>query len=197
MKRLLTILLCIAFCLAAACTKPAPQAELPTEAPAEPTEAPAEPTEAPTEPTEAPAEPSDEPAQQADLAFSTTTLSGEAIASDSIKDYDLIIVNFWAEWCGPCVGEMPALEKIHQEYPNVLILGAWVGDSLDEALDTVRNTGVTYPVVKVGDTLIDYAGRSIYIPMTYFFDKEGNEIGSVVGSMEYDDWKSVVEGLLQ
>lgn len=202
MKRILIICICFALCLTAGCRKPEPSEEptaAPTEASAktsgateEPIGTPEEPTEAPEEPTAAPEEPEESAA--ADLVFSTTTLSGDPIASDIIGDYDLIIVNFWAEWCPPCVGEMPALEKIHQTYPNVLIIGAWLGDSLDEALDTVRDTGVTYPVVQIADALIDYAGRSMYIPATYFFDKDGNEIGEpIIGGMEYDDWKAVVE----
>ena len=205
MKRILIIFICMAFCLAA-CTIPAP-AEQPTAAPTEeaqkPTEAPEKPTEVPQEPTQAPAsapEAPEEPeasAPEADLVFHTTTLSGEEITSDIIKDYDLVIVNFWAEWCGPCVGELPALEKIRQAYPNVLILGAWLGDVEDEALATLERAKVSYPCVYVEGKLVDYAGRSMYIPATYFFDKNGSEIGEpVIGSMSFDEWKAAVEGFL-
>ena len=210
MKRILVLLVCIALCLCAACTKSAEKpAETPTEAPVEePTEAPEEPTEAPVveEPTEAPEEPTEEPVAEEPtdepvpegLTFETTTLEGEAITSEILKDYDLVILNFWAEWCGWCVEEIPALEQIHQEYPNVLILGAWIGDSSSEAKDTVKDLGVTYPVIKVNGMLEDMAARSMYIPATYFFDKDGNEIGEpVIGGQDYDAWKAVVDGLLK
>ena len=143
-----------------------------------------------------PAEPT-EPQAQADLVFDTTTLSGEPISSDMIGDYDLIMVNFWAEWCGPCVGEMPELERIHQAYPNVLILGVWIGDELNGAKNVITDSGVTYPTLGVSGTLEKYSGMSMYIPATYFFDRSGNEIGEpVIGSQDYEGWKATVEGLL-
>ena len=204
MKRILILTICILFCLSAACAKTAPAVETPTEAPAEPTEEPVAATEEPTEEpvvveaTEEPTEEPDEPVPDAGLTFEVTTLAGEEITSEIIKDYDLVILNFWAEWCGPCVDEMPALEQIHQEFPNVLILGAWIGDSAKEAKETADELGVTYPTIKVSGMLEELAGRSMYIPATYFFDKDGNEIGEpVIGGQDYDAWKAVVEGLLQ
>lgn len=197
MKRILPLIVCILLCLAAGCAKPAPDAQQPTDAPIEPTEAP---TETPAEPTGAPETDVPEtgaPAPQADLSFEATALSGGTVSSEIIKDYDLVIVNFWAEWCGPCVEELPALEQIHQAYPNVLILGAWLGDDADDAIETLLDAGVTYPAVYPEGTLIDYSGKSMYIPATYFFDKTGTEIGEpVIGGQDYSEWKTTVEKLL-
>ncbi len=137
------------------------------------------------------------PQAQGDLVFDTVTLSGEPISSDMIGDYDLIMVNFWAEWCGPCVGEMPELERIHQAYPNVLILGVWIGDDLNGAKNVITDSGVTYPTLGVSGTLEKYSTLSMYIPATYFFDRSGNEIGEpVIGSQDYEGWKATVEALL-
>ena len=184
MKRALIFVFCMLLCLAA-CTKPAPQAE-PTTTPA--AEATAVPTDAPTE----------APAEQHDLVFSGKTLDETPIDSGMLKDYDLVIVNCWAEWCGPCVGELAALEQIHQEYPNVLILGVLVATySLEEAMATLAGKGVTYPTLEPCGTLADYSERSMYIPATYFFDKNGDEIGEpIVGGQTYEQWKEVVDNLL-
>ena len=189
MKKTMAVLLSVTLLLCAGCTSlpiepksPAPAAETPV--PAAETPVPVEETAAPD-------------AEQTGLAFETKTLSGEAIDGGVIKDYDLVILNFWAEWCGPCVEELPALEQIHQAYPNVLIIGAWIGDDAQDAVETLNDAGVTYPAVYPAGALLDYAGKSMYIPATYFFDRDGNEIAEpVIGGQSYAQWESVVKGLL-
>ena len=195
MKKWFVLMLCLLLVLSAGCK---------AQTPADPKPETAETTPAP-ETTAVPETEETTPAPEApetgafnmEMVFSGTTLDGEPIDQTIFENYDLIIVNCWAEWCGPCVGEMPALERIHQEYPNVLILGVWLGDSKSGAKDVISDTGVTYPTLEPVGGLIDLATRSMYIPATYFFDKNGNEVGGeVIGSMDYDEWKTTVDDLL-
>ena len=148
--------------------------------------------------TKAPEPAADAPEQTGALSFQTVTLSGEPIDSSIIGDYDLVIVNCWAEWCGPCVGEMPELEKLHQNYPNVLLLGVLsFSDDLEGAKQTVRDTGVTYPVFEPSGSLVERISTFNAIPATMFFDKEGRELcDPVIGSQNYEGWKKIVEDLL-
>lgn len=151
--------------------------------------------------TEAPKpEATEAPAQEngAELSFDTVTLYGDPIDSGNFHEYDLIIVNCWAEWCGPCVRELPELERIHQEYPNVLILGVLsFSYDMEGALATLRDAGVTYPVMEPTGKVIDLVNRFDAIPATMFFDGTGKEIADpIVGSMSYSEWKEVVEDLL-
>ena len=194
MKRIRILLLCMALCLTA-CTVRIPEAAVePTAVPEEATAAPEEATAVPEEPGEAP----ETGAFNTEMMFSGTTFDGEPIDQTVFADYDLIIVNVWAEWCGPCVGELPALEQIHQEYPNVLILGVLVAtNSIGEAKETLDEAGVTYPTLQPDGSLEEISTRSMYIPATYFFDKDGKEIGEpIVGGQSYEEWKAVVEELL-
>ncbi|MBQ5991037.1 MAG: TlpA family protein disulfide reductase [Clostridia bacterium] len=133
-----------------------------------------------------------------ELVFDTVTLYGEPISSDILHEYDLVIVNCWAEWCGPCVGELPELERIHREYPNVLILGVLsFSNDPEGAKETLRDAGVTYPAFEPAGTLIDLVSQFDAIPTTMFFDSTGNQIAdTIVGSMNYNQWKAVVEDLL-
>lgn len=204
------LILLLALLLLAGCTsakeKPANESK-PTDAPVsemtkpEPTEeiAPEPEPEPTTEPTPEPEpEPEPKPVAIGELSFDTVTLSGDPIDAGIIRDYDLVVVNCWAEWCGPCVGEMPELERIHQDYPNVLILGVLsFSNDPDAARETVRETGVTYPVLEPAGSLTALVDQFDAIPATMFFDGEGNQIAEpVIGSRDYTEWKTIIDELL-
>ena len=103
-----------------------------------------------------------------DLVFKTTTLDGNSITSGIIKNYDLILVNCWGEWCGACVWEMPYLQQISQKHKNVLILGVWYGNSESEALSVAQENGVTYPLIHPAGMLVDCLWASNSFPHTIF-----------------------------
>ncbi len=142
--------------------------------------------------TEAPA------AAERTFHFKTTDLNGNTFSEDAFENYDLVMLNFWAYWCPPCRAEMPDLEKLHQAYPNILLLGVIVDDSdMDETHAVIESTGVTYPVLYPKGDLLLIANRTQYIPTTVFLDANGNTLGEpVVGSQNYDGWVATVEALL-
>ena len=203
MKRYWMLLLAALLLLALACTPSAPASPDATDAPktAVPeTDVPE--TDVPQ--TDAP-QTTDDPdvnvptdAPQAGLTFSTIDLNGNTVDQTIFEGYDLIMVNFWAYWCGPCVEEMPYLQKISQEYPNLLLLGVAVDTSApEETAWTVSDAGVTYPVVYPAGDLLTIANQQQYIPATCFFDANGQQLGDViVGGRSYEEWTNIVKGLL-
>ncbi len=133
------------------------------------------------------------------LSFKTTTLAGKSYSSDSMKNYKLTMVNVWAEWCNPCVWEIPFLQKLYAEYDNLLILGVWVGSDKDGAIATAEEAGVNYPLLIPAGDLVDYAYKSGSIPATYFFDANGKQVGEkdgYIGARNHESWKSIIDGLL-
>lgn len=172
MKRILTCMLAICLLGAAACTPNAPVSEQ---------------SEPITEATNAP--------EAEGFVFSATDLNGNTVDSDSFSDYDLVLMNFWAYWCGPCVAEMPDLEKLHQEYPNVLFLGVSVDNlSPSETEQAIKDTGVTYPILLPDEALTELMNEHPYIPFTYFFRPDGTQLGDpIIGGKSYDDWKRLLE----
>ncbi len=138
------------------------------------------------------------PQVQGDLVFDTVTLYGEPISSDMLKDYDLVLVNFWADWCGWCVYEMPELERIHQEYPNVLILGVLTDpNSMEDSLQILKENNITFLTLEPAGTLVETANGLMAFPTTIFFDRNGNAVGEPIeGAQDYDGWKATVEALL-
>ena len=135
-----------------------------------------------------------------ELEFSLATLTGGALDQTVFSDHKLIMVNYWATWCGPCVGEIPDLVKINKAYEDkgFIIVGVLTGDDdIDGAKKFIADEKVTYPVVMPEDFFLDQGAGISAIPTTMFFDSEGNQVGqTVVGAKSYDDWAGLIDLLL-
>ena len=134
------------------------------------------------------------------LAFSLTTLTGETLDQTVFSDNKLIMVNYWATWCGPCVGEIPDLVKVSNEYADkgFAMIGVLTGDDdIDGAKQFIADQGVTYPIVLPEAFFLDHSDGLYAIPTTMFFDSAGKQIGdAVVGAKSHDDWAGLIDLLL-
>lgn len=133
--------------------------------------------------------------QNVKLEFSTTDIKGKAISNEDIKDSKLIMVNFWEPWCGPCVNEMPELEKLYKKYKDkgFIILGVFYSsDNLDDAKSIIKDKKVTYPILFGNNDFKKFTTE--YVPTTVFFDSDGKQLSSeaVVGAREYDEWEKEI-----
>ncbi|MER1993193.1 MAG: TlpA disulfide reductase family protein [Eubacteriales bacterium] len=106
--------------------------------------------------------------------FTVKTLSGESFTlSESLKTHDLVVINFWATWCGPCCYEFPFLEKAWEQYSDrvdVLALNVWDERSSDDLLRRfVQEYGLGFSVSR--DTMQFLDGMDPEgIPTTLFID---------------------------
>ena len=68
-------------------------------------------------------------------------------------DAKVVMINLWEPWCGPCVNEMPGLEKLYEQYKDkgLVILGVFSSQDMDEdARKVIEDAGITYPILKIG-----------------------------------------------
>jgi thiol-disulfide isomerase/thioredoxin len=85
-----------------------------------------------------------------------------------------VVLNFFAQWCQPCITEMPAFERVHRDLGDqVTIVGLAYKDTDEGARATVARTAVTYPTF--GDSGQDALGwfGGIQMPTTVFIDADG------------------------
>tara|TARA_B100001250_G_C19747900_1_gene766223 strand:- start:214 stop:681 length:468 start_codon:yes stop_codon:yes gene_type:complete len=64
----------------------------------------------------------------------------------TINDSDFLIINLWASWCSPCLEEIPELNKLANN-PEINILGLVINDTEEDAMATISNLDINYPVV--------------------------------------------------
>jgi len=133
------------------------------------------------------------------MIFNTKTLDGQTFGSADLKDAKLVMVNFFEPWCGPCIREMPDIEKLYSEYKNrgLAVVGVFYSEGMDDSVrEVVSTTGVTYPIVR-GNSELE-AQMSAYVPTTFFMDGDGRVIESqIIGAKDYETWKGIIEGLLE
>ncbi|HEX8104400.1 MAG TPA: TlpA disulfide reductase family protein [Solirubrobacteraceae bacterium] len=104
-------------------------------------------------------------------------LLGAPGRTSSLADYrgKVVVLNFWASWCDPCVGELPLLERTQQAIArrNGTVIGVNLRDVSSDALKFVRRFELSYPSLRDPDA--DYArayGTANY-PETFVLDRRG------------------------
>jgi cytochrome c biogenesis protein CcmG, thiol:disulfide interchange protein DsbE len=106
-------------------------------------------------------------------AFDLETPEGERVRLADLRG-KVVILNFWATWCGPCRLEMPDLEARAVADPDRL---ATVGINFDETAAQVQafrdEVGVTFPLVLDPGGKVQRAYRVLGYPTTFFVDEEG------------------------
>jgi len=87
----------------------------------------------------------------------------------------VVMVNFWATWCGPCREEMPQLNRLYQKYRSAgfVLLGVNVDDDTRKAADVAGKLGVTFPVLLDTDKAVSKLYDLSTMPSTVLIDRDG------------------------
>lgn len=114
--------------------------------------------------------------------FSGPMLSGGRLSSADLRG-DVVVVNFWASWCTPCLEEQPVLEQAWAKYRDrgVRFVGINVRDASANAKAFVRDNDVTYPSVVDDDQGIAHRFRVLYPPSTFILDRQGRVAVRITG----------------
>ena len=131
----------------------------------------------------------------------------------NIEEYKgkVVVINFWATWCGYCVQEMPEFEKVYKEFgsnkKDVIILGVAgpkskdnqnnVDVEKDKVISFLKKKNIIYPSLmdETGKSFDDYKVRAL--PMTYVINKDGYLEGFVSGAITSEQLKKAVNDTLK
>ena len=105
-------------------------------------------------------------------------LSGPNGSSVSLSQYrgQVVMINFWASWCGPCRTEMPILESIHRKYKSLgfTMLAVNVEPDSNAADKWLKTTPVSFPVGYDRDSKVSKLYKVEGMPSTIIVDRHGN-----------------------
>lgn len=191
---LLSLLLLIG-CLAACSTKPASDPET-TGAVASVSEAPDtepagtdEPSDLPAETTETPEETAQPlPSDRITMAdFTVETIDGGTFTlSQALQDHELVLVNLWATWCGPCAYEFPFLQTAweqNQDKVAVIALSVEPDDTLDVIRAYAEQRGLRFPMGRAeGTDLMETFSPGGMIPTSILVDRSGAVTAVEIGA---------------
>ncbi len=106
--------------------------------------------------------------------FQLALLDGAAMRLSDLRG-KVVVLNFWASWCAPCRWEMPAFERVWQEYKDkgVIFVGVAVADREQDAKAFAGEVGVTYSLGMDASGEIASAYQIVGLPTTYFIDRQG------------------------
>ena len=129
--------------------------------------------------------------------FAGTDLKGDVINLHNYRG-KLVLLNFWATWCGPCLKEIPSFINWQRTYgPSGLQI---VGISMDDEVAPVKREckkyRVNYPVLMGDPHLAERFGGVLGLPLSYLIDSAGRVVARYQGDLNLEQLELQVKSLL-
>jgi thiol-disulfide isomerase/thioredoxin len=107
--------------------------------------------------------------------FALQSRAGEVLRLSELRG-EVVMINFWASWCGPCRQEMPILDALYQRYKSLgfTILGVNVEENPAQARAMLNDIPVTFPVLFDSESTVSRLYAVDAMPSTVLVDRDGN-----------------------
>src|SRR3984957_12607220 len=124
--------------------------------------------------------------------FTVQTANGKTV---SAKEFGgkLLILNFWATWCQPCVQEVPSLDQLERELgpKGLVVLGVSVDKDGEAYKQFLQRFQVSYLTARDPDQVINTKYGTIQYPESYLIDRSGKVVEKVVGEANWSSEQMV------
>ena len=127
------------------------------------------------------------PAQTGKLAPDFTVADGATTVQLSKYRGKVVLLNFWATWCSPCLAELPSLLQLHRELPSVVVLGVSIDEDPDAYKNFVARRHVDFTTVRDPSQSAAKLFHTEMWPETYVIDRNGYIRSKYVGATDWSD----------
>ncbi|MBD0779211.1 TlpA family protein disulfide reductase [Maribacter sp. ANRC-HE7] len=132
-----------------------------------------------------------------DYNWQLTDVDGRSFGFEEAKG-KVVLVNYWATWCPPCIAEMPSLQTLYHDYGDKIVFMCVAQDKPDKVTAFISKKGYDLPVY-FSKTEAPSLLTAKMLPTTYIIDRKGKIMIAKTG---YADWNSaevrnILDGLLQ
>jgi len=133
-------------------------------------------------------------------SFSWVDEGGKKISFSDFSKDNVVLINFWATWCGPCKRELPDLIALSNEYrdKNIKIIGISVdrdGDVVRLVHDFASQANLTYPIVIDNGELESAFGGIRGIPTSFFVNKKGEIVRKMIGMQSKETFQQALAAI--
>lgn len=120
--------------------------------------------------------------------FSLKDISGRTVSLSAMRG-KVVILNFWATWCPPCVAEMPSLNKLygHMKSRGLEVVAVSIDRSADDVKEFIGKKGFTFTVLVDDGRSIARRYKVFSTPTTFLIDKNGNIVERFFGDYDWQD----------
>jgi thiol-disulfide isomerase/thioredoxin len=128
------------------------------------------------------------------------TLKNEYNVPVKMTDFQgkVVLLNFWATWCGPCKSEIPSFVELYSKYKDkgLVIVGVSIDDSPAQLQAFMKEFRMNYPVLQMKPEVEDFWGPFYGYPTTFLIARDGSICTKHLGPVSKEDGEREIKALL-
>jgi cytochrome c biogenesis protein CcmG/thiol:disulfide interchange protein DsbE len=122
--------------------------------------------------------------------FSVTADNGRTVSLNSFGG-KVLVLNFWATWCAPCIEELPSLDQFQRQFANsgVVVLGVSVDKDEKAYKRFLSRVNVAFLTTRDPDNKINAEYGTFKFPETYIINRDGKVLSKIISATNWTDDK--------